>query len=91
MFWFFWPCGLWNLSSPTRDRTRTPCIGRRSLLTTGLPGKCLQKFLSFVSLVIPANEVPDSGLSKERYHYVISYTVFFNISQLLFASMSWLS
>ena len=27
----FWPRGMWDLSSPTRDRTRTPCIGRRSL------------------------------------------------------------
>ena len=31
MFWFFWPQGLWDLSSPTRDRTCTPYIGRRSL------------------------------------------------------------
>ena len=22
---------MWDLSSPTRDQTRTPCIGRRSL------------------------------------------------------------
>ena len=27
----FWPRGMWDLSSPTRDRTRTPCIGRQSL------------------------------------------------------------
>ena len=27
----FWPRGMWGLSSPTRVRTRTPCIGRRSL------------------------------------------------------------
>ena len=27
----FWPWGMWSLSSPTRDRTRTPCIGRQSL------------------------------------------------------------
>ena len=27
----FWLCGMWDLSSPTRDRTRTPCIGRGSL------------------------------------------------------------
>ena len=27
----FWPRGMWDLSSPTRDRTRTSCIGRRSL------------------------------------------------------------
>ena len=24
----FWPRGMWDLSSPTRDRTCTPCIGR---------------------------------------------------------------
>ena len=28
---FFWPQGVWDLSPPTRDRTHTPCIGRRSL------------------------------------------------------------
>ena len=27
----FWPQGMWDLSSPTRDRTHTPCIGRQSL------------------------------------------------------------
>ena len=27
----FWLRGMWNLSSPTRDRTRIPCIGRWSL------------------------------------------------------------
>ena len=27
----FWPRGMWDLSSPTRDRTRNPCIGRQSL------------------------------------------------------------
>ena len=27
----FWPRGIWDLSSPTRDRTHTPCIGRQSL------------------------------------------------------------
>ena len=35
----FWPQGMWDLSSPTRDQTRTPCIDR--VLTTGLPGKSL--------------------------------------------------
>ena len=28
---FFWPWGMWDLSSPNRDRTHTPCIGRWSL------------------------------------------------------------
>ena len=27
----FWPQGMWDLSSPTRDRTRTLCIGRLRL------------------------------------------------------------
>ena len=27
----FWPCGMWDLSSPTRHQTHTPCIGRRSI------------------------------------------------------------
>ena len=27
----FWLRGMWDLSSPTRDRTHTPCIGRRNL------------------------------------------------------------
>ena len=27
----FWPRGMWDLSSSTRDRTCTPCIGRQSL------------------------------------------------------------
>ena len=26
----FWPRGMWDLSSLIRDRTHTPCIGRRS-------------------------------------------------------------
>ena len=32
------PWGMWELSSPTRDRTCTPCIAS-AVLTTGLPGK----------------------------------------------------
>ena len=27
----FWPRDMWDLSSPTRDQTHTPCIGRQSL------------------------------------------------------------
>ena len=37
----FWLRGMWDLSSPTRDRTRTPCIGMRSLnhwTTREVPG-----------------------------------------------------
>ena len=31
MFWFFWLRGMWDLTSPTRDRTHTHFIGRQSL------------------------------------------------------------
>ena len=31
LFCIFWPGGMWDLSSPTRDQTYTSCIGRRSL------------------------------------------------------------
>ena len=35
-------CGeLWDLSSPTRDRTRAPLHWERGVLTTGPPGKSL--------------------------------------------------
>ena len=27
----FWPGGMWDLRSLTRDGTHTPCIGRQSL------------------------------------------------------------
>ena len=27
IFWFFWPRGMWDFSSPTRGQTRTPCFG----------------------------------------------------------------
>ena len=29
MLWFFGPWNMWGLSSPARERTHTPCIGRR--------------------------------------------------------------
>ena len=29
--WASLPCGMWDLSSLTRDRTRVPCVGRRIL------------------------------------------------------------
>lgn len=44
LFYIFWPPGMWDLSSPTRDRTHTPHTGRwspnhwstREALTPGL-------------------------------------------------------
>ena len=40
------PCGMWGLSSPTRDRIRVPCIGRRILYhwtTREVPGLVLSR------------------------------------------------
>ena len=31
MLWGFWPRSMWDLSSPTRDRTHNPCTGEWSL------------------------------------------------------------
>ena len=52
MFSVFGPWGKWDVSSPTRDQTHTPCIGRWSLnhwITRQVPGAILQQstFLSF--------------------------------------------
>ena len=30
-FWVFWPCSMWDLSSPARGRNHTPFFGRWSL------------------------------------------------------------
>ena len=42
MFSVFLSRGMWDLSSPTRDQTHTPCAGRWSLNHTGPPGKSLK-------------------------------------------------
>ena len=36
-FLFFWPWGMWGLSSPSRGQTLTPCLEGK-VLTTGPPG-----------------------------------------------------
>ena len=41
---FFWPWGMWDPSSPTRDWTCTPCIGRWSL-NHGTTREVLKKIL----------------------------------------------
>ena len=40
----FWPQGIWDLGSPTRDQTHAPHIDE--VLTTGPPGKSLHYGLS---------------------------------------------
>lgn len=50
---FFWPCVMWHLTSPARDRTRVPCTARQ-ILTTGPPGKSLHhQVYSPVAEILP--------------------------------------
>ena len=43
----FWPRGMWDLRSLTRDQTYTPCIGRQSL-NPRPPGKSLSFSISIL-------------------------------------------
>ena len=60
---FFWPRGMWDLSSPTRGQTPTICIGSR-VVTTGPPGKSLNSTLDIIyqlpSIMVHANLFSDS-------------------------------
>ena len=38
-FFFFWLQGMWDLSSPTRDRMQSPPALESEVLAHGLPGK----------------------------------------------------
>ena len=53
---FFWLPGMWNLSSPTRDRTHNPTVLEGIVLTTGPPGSPggkSQESLSLSSTCLP--------------------------------------
>ena len=41
---FFFPCGLWDLSSPSRDQAHNPCSGSR-VLTIRSSGNSLYRLL----------------------------------------------
>ena len=45
----FWPQGMWNLNSPTRDQTHTPVL-EGEILTTGPPRMSRAEFPFFSSL-----------------------------------------
>ena len=59
----FWPRGMWDLSSLTRDQTCTPCLGRQSLkqrttgevpkhfLTWHQPSWFFQEFIALLCLL----------------------------------------
>ena len=59
-FFLATPCGMWNLSSPTRDGTCVPCNGRRVLnhWTTKEVSACLILILSIFN---------DPLLQKSKY------------------------
>ena len=46
MFWHVWPWGIWNLSSLSRSKNHTPCIGRRSL------NHCTLREIPWVSILV---------------------------------------
>ena len=56
---FFWPQGLWDANSLTRDRTHNHCIGRWSQCT-GMPGKSSQTNLELIWR--PSQSWPSSQL-----------------------------
>ena len=64
MFWFYWPWGMRGLTSPRRDGTHTPCIGRQSLnhwTTREVPPAPSEEAMVFFTL--------KSGVTlHERYH-----------------------
>ena len=47
---FFWPGGMWDFSSPTRDEPTSPALGGE-VLTTGQPGKSQGYFKQYGSIV----------------------------------------
>ena len=51
LFWFFWPQGMWDLSSPTRNQICIPCIQRQSLnYWTARQVPKLLKYITKISL-----------------------------------------
>ena len=68
---FFWPRGMWDLSSPTRDHTPTTCIGSR-VVTTGPPGKSLNATLDTIyqlpSIMVHAHLFSDSVIPSYILH-----------------------
>ena len=61
----FWPGGMWDLSSPTRDRTRTPCIGRQSLnhWTASFPLLITAPQFPLENHPCPTDSTPNSGVA----------------------------
>ena len=80
-FFFFWPWGMWDFSSPTRDQICIPCIGKGSLnhwttrevppcsfLHTRLIENCYVDLifcLQWYIFVLPCSSHPESRFTAE--------------------------
>ena len=71
----FWPWGMWDLSSPTKDWTCTPCFGRQSpnhWTTREVPGLCIWLLSVHLSCKIPAYFV--LHLSCTHHSFILPQT-----------------
>ena len=57
---------MWDLISPTRDRTRTPCIGRRSPNHWTAREVPVNVFFLFVCLFFSSKCVLNERMNKEK-------------------------
>ena len=64
----FWPPGMWDPSSMTRNRTHTPCIGRQSLNHWKVKVKSLSRSQLFTTPWTAAYQAPPSmEFSRQEY------------------------
>ena len=75
------PCGMWDLSSPTRDQTRVPCIGRQILnywTTREVPRLFIFKIRLFIFLLLSFKSslyiLDNSPLSDMSFCLVFSFS-----------------
>ena len=78
----FWPWGMWDLYSPTRDRTCIPCIGWRSLNHwTTRKAPILLSYCEYFKLIILSLLllIPHAQLSSFSYNVMITQCSFYFI------------
>ena len=66
VFLFFWPCGMWDLSSPTRNGTRAPCSGSTGSQPLDRQGSPLKLCFQMLKLLRLCNL-----MNRHLYHYLI--------------------
>lgn len=64
---FFWPCGMWDLSTPTRDWAQCPLHWKHEGLTTGPPGKFLDIYFTVKLRELPRGQ---GKTSVEKSHFL---------------------